>query len=208
MDILPNLLGEAEFRFFTEQDYLALSDILDDSLALWIKRYVENPDADAKVVEDIREHMWSLVESLTFHFKLQEMGMVELIRGLSPENIVQSGIDEESVIKKLKFLEDNIGKLRTVISPRTKTMYENFIASIKGVLSRMSLEGATPTYPDIIKRIESNKFVFYVPNDKGHNTGMNLINSRKKAWTMCLRGLEYKQYCDNAGINYIVRRLF
>ena len=208
MDIFPSLLGEAEFELFTEQDYLALSGVLNDTLAKYIKEYLENPAAKPEVVAAIQKNIGPLINSLTFHYVLFDKGIIDLISKLSPENLVNSSADFEDIKEKLKFLEDNIGNLRVTISARPKSAYQSFITSVKGVLDRQKLSGITPTYPDILARIEGNKFAFYVPNDKGHPTGTQVVNSRRRVWMMCLRGLEYKEYCDNHNVNYIKRRLF
>lgn len=208
MDIFPNLLGEAEFRYFTETDYACLGDILNDSLAKYLKDYMASPDADKDIVQAISTNIGDLVDGLTFHYTLMDMGIIDLIGRLTPETLITSGADYADIYSKLKYLEDNIGKLRTTIPARSKTAYSQFILAISGVLHRMKLDGTNPTYPNISERIESNKFVFYVPNDKGHNTGTGIVNSHRRQWVMCLRGLEYKNYCDSNGLNYIVRRLF
>lgn len=208
MDIFPNLIGEAEFALFTEQDYLALSGVLNDTLAKYIKDYIENPEANPEVVSAIVSNIGHLVDSLTFHYVLIDKGIIELIGKLSPETLVSSNADFDTIKEKLKFLEDNIGKLRVTITARSKAAYDSFRTSISGVLARQKEAGIEPSYPNLLERIEGNKFAFYVPNDKGHPTGTAVVNSRRRVWVMCLRGLEYKEYCDNHGINYIKRRLF
>jgi hypothetical protein len=208
MDIFPNLLGDAEFRNFTQQDYAVLSGVLNDTLAKYLSDYIKNPEADPKVVQDIKDNLNDYIESLTFHFILRENGTLDLIGKISPETILSSGADLNDIYTKLKYLEDNISKLRTFIPPRTKTNYTDFVQMISRVVGTMIANNQQPTYPDIMQRIGSNKFVFYIPGDSGHNTGTGIVNSRRRQWTMCLRGLEYKKYCDDNGINLFRRRVF
>ena len=208
MDIFPELIGEKEFEYFNAATYTALSEILNDTLAKYLKDYITNPAANVEIVSDIQKYLGEQVESLTFHYVLQDRGIIDLVGHLTPETLIKSDVNREEIKNQLLFLESNINKLRTVIPARTKKAYEAFMSCLSGTLETMRSEGIQPTYPNIIKRIESNKFVFYTPNDKGHTTGSNIINSRRKQWIMCLRGLQYTEYCDANGINYLKRRVF
>ncbi len=208
MVIIPEILGEAEFRFFNDTDFECLKDVLDDSLAKYLKTYFENPEANPEIVARIKEKIGDAVESLTMHYVLQEKGIISLLASLSPETLMNSGTDLEEIRVKLKFLEDNIDKVRVTISARPKAAYDNFKTSISGVIHRMMLEGVETTFPEVLARLDSNRFLFYVPNDKGHTTGVSIVNTKRRQWVMCLRGIEYKQYCDNNGIDYITRRYF
>jgi len=208
MDIFPNLLGENELKFFNESDFMSLTCVLDDTLAKHIKDYINNPLANTEIISSLDEKFTKTIDSLTFHYTLQEMGIIDLIGRLSPETLLNTNADFGDIKTKLTFLEDNIDKLRVTIPARTKAAYEDFCATMRRVLQRQQEAGVQPTYPDIMKRIEANKFAFYVPNDKGHHTGTAIVNARRRQWMMCLRGLQYKEYCDNKGLNYIKRRLF
>lgn len=208
MIIFPEVLGEAELSVFEEKDFNSLSQVLDDTLAKYIKNYIENPEANQDVVKRIQDNIGDLVTSLTLHQVLQDKGIVSLVLSLSPENLLSSGADLRDIKEKLQFLEKYVDKVRTTIAPRSKSAYTDFVVTMRGVVNRMSSLGIPTTFNDVIKRIESNKFMFYIPNDKGHTTGVNIINSKRRQWTLCLRGLEYYEYCEEHGIDYVKRRLF
>lgn len=208
MDIIPQILTEREFSEFSWEDYRALQNVLDDTLSKYIKDYISNPEADATIVEAITTYLGPTIESLTFHYDLQERGILDLVSKLSPENLLTTNLDLNDIYAKLSYLEQNVDKLRTMIPGRTKESFNDFLEAIKGVVRRMADKGLQPTYPDVIKRIENNKFIFYVPNDKGHRTGSNVINSRRRQWTMCLRGIEFTKYCEEHNYNYFQRRAF
>lgn len=208
MDVFPGLIGETEFANFIPEDYVALGYVLDDVLAKYLRDYISNSDADDEIVSNISKYIGPVIESLTFHYTLKEMGITDMISRLSPENLISANVDHKDIQEKLKFLEDNIHKLRTVIDSRSKTQFENFMSAMRALDARMRSQGITPTYYNWIDGIISNKFLFYVPNDKGHTTGTGVITSRRRQWTMCLRGLEFKEYCDAKNIPYITRRAF
>ncbi len=208
MVIFPEVLGETEFSMFQQKEFEALSLVLDDTLAKYIKTYMENPEANPDTVESVKKNIGDLVTDLTLHQVLQERGITTLLASLSPESMLTSGADLKDIKEKLTFLEENVDRVRTVIMPRPKVAFEAFRSAMVSLCSRMKSEGVTPTFENIIARIDSNRFMFYVPNDKGHTTGVNIINSRRRYWTMCLRGLEYHEYCEQHGIDYIRRRVF
>lgn len=209
MDIFPGLLGETEFRMFTETDYACLHSVLDDTLAKYILDYMCSENADQEIVGSIQKNIGKIVESMTFHLQMRDKGIIDLLKGLSPESIVSLDADSaKDVREKLTFLEDNVDKVRLNIQPRSKKSWEDFYSAMQALHIRMLQSGIRPTYDDMLERLKSNSFIFYVPGDKGHSTGMGLINSRRNQWTICLRGLEYKDYCDSKNINYLERRVF
>lgn len=208
MDIIPDMLGEAEFSVMKDSDYLVLSGVLDDTLAKYIKDYTKNPNANPAIVESIKRNLSDVIDSLTFHFELQEMGILDLVASLTPETLLVTNADFQDIRVKLKFLEDNYHKLRMVIPARTKAAYSDFCTMLSTLLVREHEQGIEPTYINIKQRLESNKYVFYVPNAKEHTTGCNIINSRKRNWTMCLRGLEFDAHCKEHNVNVFKRRIF
>lgn len=208
MVIFPEILGEAELSMFNQNDFQALVLVLDDTLAKYLKDYIENPEADNTVVQLVKDNIGDTITSLTLHQVLYDKGMITLLSSLSPESMLYSGADLQDIKEKLEFLEENVDKVRTIINPRPKYAYESFLTSMKSLTIRMREAGVTPTFDKLVERIQSNKFMFYVPNDKGHSTGVNIINSKRRIWTMCLRGLEYDEYCKEHNLDYIKRRVF
>lgn len=208
MIVFPDLLGDSELEEFNENDYRALGRVLDSTLAKYLKRYMENPEANKKVVEDLSNYLGDIIESYTFHYTLRDKGILDLIGKLTPETLLTTGANYITIKEQLKFLDDNKGKLLVEIPARSKTAYDEFLSTIRGVLLRMKDKSKEPTYDNLLKRIEVNKHVFYVPGAKSKPTGCNIVNSKKRQWTTCLRGLEFKEYCDSRGINYLQRRSF
>ncbi|MCM1218622.1 MAG: hypothetical protein NC548_29385 [Lachnospiraceae bacterium] len=208
MDVFPSLIGELEFSFFSPADYAALRGVLNDVLANDMRAYIDNPLSNPAIVANINKHLGSTIEGLTMHFIMAENGTLELVKSLVPETLPSSNVDLDSLIEKLTFLEQNESKLMTVIPGRKRADYDAFISAINGVLDRMSLNDTTPTYPDILSRIEANSFVFYSPNEKAHNTGSQIISLRKRQWTTVLRGAQFMKRCNEENISYPERRRF
>lgn len=208
MDVFPSLIGETEFSFYTPGDFLALRGVLNDVLAKDIQNYMNNPMARPEIVARIKENLGPTIESLTMHFTMAENGTFDLVRSLVPETLPSSGADLPKLIEQLTFLESNAPKLLTQIPGRKRADYDSFLSSLSGVLSRMKAENVTPTYPDLLERVEANSFVFYTPNEKSHNTGSSIISMRKRQWTTVLRGAQFMQRCNEENISYPERRKF
>lgn len=208
MDVFPALLGENELRFFTDEDFVNLGRVLNDSLAQYIKDYIYNDSADPEVVKTIVEKLGPTIESLTFHYVIKDLGIVDLISKIIPETLLSSDINLTKIRSDLTFLESHMDQLRIHIQPRTKDDYKDFLGTISKVLARQRAAGVTPTYPNIRQRIETNSYVFYIPSAKPTSTGCSIVNSRYRSWIACLRGLEYNDYCNDNGIDYFKRRVF
>lgn len=211
MDVINGLLSESEFRLFSAEDYQALQNLLDDSLASQILAYVSGTGQDPFVLDNIKCFLLPIVESLTFPAKLHEEGYVEMVAKLSPQVLVSTVQDPEylkDVHKKLRFLEANYDKVTSRTPTRTRSDYTEFITRMGTLVSKAFVQNVELTYPDLVQRIEANRFVFYSPQDKGHSTLLGNITRKHRECTLCLRGLDYKEYCDSKGIPANLRRLF
>lgn len=208
MDIFPKLIGEKEFLNFTDEDYAALSAVLDDVTAKYICDYCDNPNADKALVEKIRSHMQETLTSLTFHIELKNNGTVELVKSLSPESLPYADVDLNELIAKLSYLEANQDNIKSTIPGRTREAYERFVASMDMLVSRMKMDGIIPTYPDMVKRIQANKFLFYQSGEKEHTTGIGILNNKKRQWILALNGARWIQYCTEKGLSHSQRSAF
>ena len=208
MDIFPALLGEAEFACFTSEDYSALKDVLNDVLAKCIRDYINNPSANADIVKTMQDNLGPTIESMTMHYVLEEKGIINLVKGLVPENLPSMNIDLDELIEQLSFLESNSTKLMTSIPKRTRDSWDTFFNRMKLLQISMSKQGVEPTYEDFVDRIAANQFVFYVPNAKAYSTGSSVVNMKRRQWIISLRGAEYMKYCNEKNIPYVERRKF
>lgn len=211
MDVVKGLLSENEFRLFKSEDYTALENLLDDSLANQILNYINGEGQDPYVLDSIKCFLMPTIETLTFPLKLHSEGYVDMISKLSPQVIVSTTQDPEYIKKlhsQLRFLEANFEKITARTPARSRADYDKFLGRMQALVTRSMCENQELTYPNLIQRIEANKFVFYSPQDKGHSTMLGNITRRRREWTLCLRGLDYKEYCDASGIPANLRRVF
>lgn len=208
MTIIPGLLTDKEFAYFKPEDYAALGKLLNDVLASYLRAYVDNPKADSYVADCIQQFLGSLIESLTFHNILLEKGIIDLVAYITPEALIGENIDTKDAYEKLKFLEDNITKLRMSIPVRKREDWEDFRQCMIIVVSRMRDAGVSPSHPDLISLLDSNKFIFYKPNERPHSTKSGIISSKRRQWTMCLRGIEFLNHCNEKNIPVLSRRVF
>lgn len=208
MEIFPNLLSETEFKLFTAETYSALKGVLDDVLCGYLREYLAQPNTDAYVVDCIQNFLGHTIETMTFHNVLKERGIVELVSKISPETILSAEMNLKDAREKLEFLYANEGKCLTHIPSRTKEAWETFYAAMENLVARALATGETLQYPDLVERVKANKFIFYIPNGKSHSTGCGVINSRRRQWLICLRGLQYMEYCDANNVSAVARRVF
>ena len=208
MEIIPGLLGEAEFLLFSEADYANLKNVLNDVLAIYICDYTKNPNADPVIVENINKYMDKALESFTMHLILEQRGIIDLLRTLAPNGLLLPNVNLDDIIDKLSYLYDNKEKILYYLPRRDKEHWTDFKQSIKDVLERQRANGVKPTFPDIMKRIEANKFIFYNPNVKDIKTNAQIVLSRHTLWLEELRGAQYLRYCNDKGITVRDRRAF
>lgn len=208
MDIFPQLLGEAEFRHFTPDDYGDLNAVLDEITAGYLLSYLENPAGDAEIKDKMNQYLRNAIDSLTFHTKLKEAGLVDLVKNLSPESLAMSNVDLVKLVEQLSFLEQNSDKIKTTIPARSSKAYHNFYDAMGRVVTRMMLSGTQTTYPDIMDRIEANKFLFYQTGEKDHPTGVGILNSKRRQWVVALNGARWLLYCKDKGITAAERSKF
>lgn len=208
MDIFPNLLGETEFKNFTESEYAALAEVLDDVTANYIVKYKTDPAADATIVSDINKYLGEKLHAMTFHLELKENGILDLVNSLSPESLAISQVDLDELIERLSYLEQNQDSIRSTLPGRSSQDCAVFESAVRRTIDRIKAAGGTPTYPDIPKRIAANRFLFYTPGEKEHYTGVGILNSRKRQWTLTLNGARWLKYCADHNVPFEKRGAF
>lgn len=201
-------MGEAEFRFFTEDDYCSLRKVLDEVISGYILTYLQSPAGDDEVKSEISKNLLTSLESLTFHTVLKERGLVELVRNLSPEGMpgMTSGLDE--IIEKLSFLEENSSKIRTTIPGRKSADAADFLYHMTAVNARMRSAGVVPTYPDWVNRLSENRFLFYQTGEHDLKTGVGILNRNRRQWTIALNGARWLKFCNDNAISVTERGRF
>lgn len=208
MDVIPGIIGETELRCFNENTFAALKRVLPGSVATYIKNYTNKPDADSQIVALIEQNIGTELHNLTLHLEMQEKGIPELVLALDPLTFLNTYGDDPEVEEKLLYLSENCDKVMFSITPPNTDDYHAFRAALTDVLMNMQMTGVTPTYPDILQRIDANKFIFYASNGKARSTGVGILNTKHQQWMLCLKGLLYRKYCNSLNIPLEYRRIF
>lgn len=208
MDVINGILGEKEFSYFTESDFGRFVKVMDDTVANMVMSYLTDPAANPTIVQHIQHHIGDILRVRTLHKQLHEDGTLQLLRTISPETILSAEIDLDVVYAKLKDLNEISGDILSYMPAREKEDFNAFCGAVDSVLIRIREAGDKPTYPEVKKRLQANSFLFYKPNDRGHATGVGIINYSEQRWKECLHGIEYMRYCEGNGISPIARRAF
>ncbi len=208
MDVIPGILTERELRYFTDEDYHALAGVSAEIVCNHINNYIDDANSDPEIVNRLQTNMGSLLARYRLNKRVTDEDTIAYIDSLVPEALPQQSDEYQNVIDRLQFLEGNYTSIIVTIPPRKKPMYMDFLSSLLSVLDRMSKDEVSPTYGNLLQRIDANKFMFYVPNEKTRTTRMNRIISTRRKWTLALNGARYLQYCQENGIGAAERRRF
>ena len=216
MYIFPDLLEESLIKHFNSDDFAALSTVLDDVLANYIKQYMANPAADSNVVKLLEENIGDIIKRLTFHLDLEQRGIVELVKGLTPASL-STGIDLHEVVEKLSYLENNFDSIITYIPVRKKNDFFHFASAMHAALMRMEKDYKehNRVFDSIyekamigVNNLENHQFIFVAPHEKSRPNGLSPLVSRKRMWVMSLRGAEFQLECNAHSIPIHIRRNF
>lgn len=209
IDIIPGILSENEFLYFTPRDYFILGDVLDNYLAKCLEDYINTSGANDKIVSEIKLHLNDKIEALTLPDKLKDNGIYELLKSLVPSNLTSLTNEELSALHdKLEYLNEVAYKVTESLPPRSKEAWESFLYMLKGVAARISTSGSKPKYYDFVELVVDNKILFYNPRAKYVDTGSSIISKRKVTWLQAWAGSKYLLECNARGISTMDRRRF
>lgn len=216
MYIFPDILEENLVKYFTSDDFGSLAAVLDDILATYIKQYMNDPKANQEIVNLLNENIGDTVKRLTFHLDLEQRGVVELVRGLTPASL-STGIDLHEVVEKLSYLEAHFDSIITYIPVRKKDDFFHFKSAMHAALLRMEVDYRERNKPfdsiftdatNGVDNIENHQFIFVAPHEKSRPNGLSPLVSRKRMWIMSLRGAEFQLECNTRNIPVHIRRNF
>ena len=200
MIIIPNMLGEAEFREFTEEDYSVLRKLLNAPLCKYLYEYCKDPECDKELAQRIEDQLGSTIYSYTLQYFLIPDGTVELVKNIVPQTIIRSDTDLDDLIAKLERLKDLEQYLVPQIPARSSQDFKKFMGILSRVEVALAIRGESTTFPDMCKRIKVNSYVFYAQHEKPQSTGIGLLLSKRDKWLISLQGAKYTKYCNEKGI--------
>lgn len=207
--IIPGLLYDDDFKFFTDLTYKALDGVLNDVVAGMIRKYINNPDADSEILAAMATTITPTVKAYTLHIELEERKILELLRNLQPESILQTDHEyREFVLNSLLYLSENSVNVVTTIPARTRAKWEAWKKELSNVQQTMATLHTTWKVPNMMQVLEANKSLFFEPREKDRYLPSSVIISKKDKWLMALRALQWDNYCMEHGINYVSRNSF
>ena len=208
IDVFPNLIGEDIFKYFDYNDYLNLSNVLDDICAKILRDYMANSEADPEIVDYLKSYCNDKIQALTLHLDLRERGITDMVANLSPDTILHSTVPLEKIIDDLTYIMDNEGSITVTLPRRGNEEFQNWYKSLTKAQTLAKANGEHLMHPDMLQKISKNKYIFYTPNNVTIPTGAKIFRTRKRQWFTCLRGAQYIQKCNELGLSTLDRRLF
>ena len=214
LPIIPGLLFEDDFKFFTEDTYSSLRRVTNDVVGSFIYEYLKHEDKSTEVASNITKYIGDWISSFTLHLDLQDRGILDIIKSIQPAAILQSDPEyRERVFTALSYLESISTKIRTVVPPRSKVDFEAFVSSLSVVENEMSKMGTTWEVVRVEgvnfnKRLTANKSIFYTPHETERRLASAIVDSRRNDWQQALNAIKYDKYCNEHGIPIEQRTLF
>lgn len=206
MDIISGIFGEAEFRVMPDEMINCLGRLLDDKLAVRIKTYLLNPQADQEIVERIKSLIGDKIERCTFHEDVLQRGLVDLVSKLSVPTLAYTEVDLPFLETELSWLKQNKDKLKSYIEPRKRDDFQEFLYHIRELQRNMI--GKPKEYTNLVDRVMANKNSFCAANEKPRPTRIGTIVSQSQNWEIGLNGVRFLLYCQRNSIEDWLRREF
>lgn len=207
--IIPGLLYDDDFKYFTEETYAALDGVLNDVVAGMLRKYLLNPEADPEVIEAMNKTITHTVKSYTLHLELEERNIFELLRTLQPETILQTDkAYRDMVLESLLYLNDNVKNVIATIPARTKVKYMAWKKALMNVNMDMQAQHVTWKVPNMLQILEANKSLFFEPREKDRYLPSNSVLNKRDKWLMALRAIQWDNYCNEHGVGLDARLNF
>lgn len=207
--IIPGLLYDDDFKYFTEETYAALDGVLNDVVAGMLRKYLLNPEADPEVIEAMNKTITPTVKSYTLHLELEERNIFELLRTLQPETILQTDkAYRDMVLESLLYLNDNVKNVIATIPARTKVKYMAWKKALMNVNMDMQAQHVTWKVPNMLQILEANKSLFFEPREKDRYLPSNSVLNKRDKWLMALRAIQWDNYCNEHGVGLDARLNF
>ncbi len=207
--IIPGLLYDDDFKFFTTDTYGALDGVLNDVVAGMVRKYLLNPEADTEVVDAIQKTIGSTVKAYTLHIELEERNILELLKNLQPESILQTDENYKAfVLESLTYLSENTDNVITTIPARTRAKWEAWRRALLEVQMLMQSQHASWKVPNMIAILDANKSLFFEPREKDRYLPSSAVLNKKDKWLLALRALQWDNYCKSKGIDFMQRNAF
>lgn len=203
--IIEQLLSEAELINMDADDYGAVNGILNRGLAKDFYDYLDNPQANPKVKEDVNKYLGSRIRSLLFPDMLKEEGVVQAVVDLRLADIAEGVYDCDKQLPLLKRAVESRNDLIDTYPLRTKSAYDNYYKMI----TTLERTAKTPFYyKDQAQRLAYNKDFLFDKAKTAAYTGLSPVIRKQTTIAMAIRGIEYLQAAAAKGVDEVDRRFF
>lgn len=196
MDVLKNILSEADVMYMSDATLISLGKLVDDKLAKRLKKYLDDSEGYYGVKNRIKELIGATIETALFHEVALERGIVDLVSKINLETLAFASIDIDKYIEELIWLKEHKSFIKSYIEPRRKTDFDDFVRGLR----ELEVPDEVPHYKDVVKRVTANSMVFYSRNERPRATRIGILITMSDTWEMALKGLQYLQFCNKKGI--------
>ena len=206
MDVIPGIFGEKEFAAMDDNTIRVLGTLLDDKVALVLKNYLDNPEADKEIVDRVSLLIGDKIAKCTFHMEVIDSGVIDLLKSLSYQSLAYGDLNYDYIIQQLEFLEENKHKLKGYIEPRESKNFAEFLKCMKDLSTTMI--GKPKDYDNLTARVKANKEFFCSAHERNRPTRIGIAISKTNEWEIELQGARYLKYCNENNITGWMRREF
>lgn len=229
-DPSEGLFKEVDIINMEDEFILSLKPLLNDRVSAIILRFFEffettkirdenNPIAIklTEKVDRMKELLEDTCKKFTLHLKLEETGLMELLRSNDLESLMDLVTDTEGTIKQLDWLLSEEENWYPYIEPRKKQDFEHFLemcsyldttASMhKRALDELGNGECTFNKTENMKKyLANNSKLFFTAHETRRKTGMEVVINRVGLVRDLRHALEYRKLCNENNIDLVSRR--
>lgn len=195
--IIPMLLSDNELKFFDEEEYCVLNNLMNEYIARQLYKYCNNPDADKEVVSQINRYCGKKMNGIINTDFFKDPNIQSLIKDVMSMNMTSLTPDEQVTMQnKLKKIESVLENCETEIQPRNKEDYDKFCRLMVVVVEKVKAAGLEPICNNISESIKQNSEVLYKRYEGTRTLPSKIAKRFHTGWYSSKRALEWNDYCN------------
>ena len=202
MDVIKGFLSEQEVLDMPVNTLVAFSKTFSVTMKKYVSEYMENPEADPKVVDKLSVTVGDDVAISTFHYVVRGKGIPKLLYETRLTNMAQlvqnNELNLREYIDTLNWLTENESKIKPEIAPRNKS---NFDVALEAMKEFMADRSVTHTH-DLVSLMTIYKDKLFCPKrEKAQSTGLSRLVENKKDRKLQLKAAEYHLCCQENNVS-------
>ena len=202
MIILEGILGEEELLFFTEETYKCFTKLLNKYIAFKLEDYMNNPEANPILVEQLRENMGDAIALICNNKKFQEPKLRALIFNMQTYDPYDPDNNNSEIKQTLLQIDEILATCRLTISPRNKKDYEEFLCQMRNIIAIQYQTGMESSIPNLMDSILANSQVLYNRFETETPLEAMSVSKYRDTWYSAKCGIEWSDYTANNKLNY------